>query len=109
MSDCGDPDSPGADFEALNPLREDAVRYPGATREGRPCALTDNTGRRLPPAEMKAILEALVAGGAFGLRARSAAGSGALALDPWQATHVQIDGELYRLIVRRHEARIEPF
>lgn len=109
MSVFGDRNDPGADFDALNPLREDAVRYEAATRQGRPCALTDNTGRRLPAAEVRAILDALVAGDAFGLRARSAAGSGALALDPWQATHVQIGGDLYRLIVRRHEARIEPF
>lgn len=85
------------------------MRYEALTRQGRPCALTDNTGRRLSAAAVREILDALVANDAFGFRARSAAGGAVIGLDQAQATHVQIGDELFRLVVRRYEARLEPF
>lgn len=100
---------PAADFDALNPLRDDAVRYEAVTRQGRPCALTDNTGRCLPAAAVREVLDGLVANDVFGFRARSAAGAATIGLDQAEATHVQIGDELYRLVVRRYEARLEPF
>jgi hypothetical protein len=100
---------PAADFDALNPLRDDAVRYEAVTRQGRPCALIDNTGRWLPAQDVLGILDGLVANQAFGFRARSPAGAGTVSLDQREAAHVQVGDDLYRLIICRYEARIEPF
>lgn len=100
---------PAADFDALNPLRDDAVRYDGLTRQGRPCSLIDNTGERLPAEAVRAILEGLIANDIFGFRARSPAGGASARLDQRQAAHVQVGGDLYRLVVGRYEARIERF
>ncbi len=107
-------DTPGAPPASVNcvtpdPLRPDAVRVEGATRRGRPCALVDNTGDALPRAELESLLADLVAADAFGFRAASAAGGDTLDLDAPQAAHVQIAGRLYRLLVHRFEARLEPF
>lgn len=100
---------PTADFESLNPLHPDAVRYRGTTRSGRSCVLVDNTGARLAPEEMRSILEALIAADAFGFQSRSAAGANTLDLARREGGHIQVAGELYRLIVFRYEARVEKF
>jgi hypothetical protein len=66
----------------------------------------DNSGDGLPPTELGDILARLVAADAFEFRAT---GGEALALDAPQVAHIQVAGRLYRLIVLRREARIEPF
>lgn len=102
------PDPPGG-FEAANPLRDDAVRLDGITRGGRPCALIDNTGRALPHAELQALLDALIEADSFGFSVLSAKGGSTLSLDRRESAHVQIAGDLFRLLVHRYEARVEPF
>jgi hypothetical protein len=104
--------TPGAapdDFAGANPLRPDAVRLAGTTRRGKACELIDNTGRGLPRDELAALLEALIEQDRFGFALASAKGGTTLALDRHEAAHVQIDGGLYRLLVHRHTARLEPF
>ncbi len=108
MSDTPLP-APEAGGAAFGPLRPDAIRIQGVTRRGRPCALVDNTGERLPTDELQAILEALIAQERFGFALSSAAGGATLDLDRPETAHVQIAGGLYRLIVHRYEARVEPF
>lgn len=109
MADPPDFLPPAADFETLNPLRPDAVHYRATTRSGKPCALVDNTGARLPAKEMHSILEALIAADAFGFKSRSAAGANTLDPARREGGHIQVAGELYRLIVFRYEARVERF
>jgi hypothetical protein len=103
-----DPAAAG-DFDAVNPLRSDAVRVPGTTRRGKRCELVDNTGRALPRSELQALLDALIAADAFGFALASARGGATLDLARRESAHVQVSGELYRLLVWRYEARLEPF
>lgn len=100
---------PSADFEACNPLRPDAVRLAGTTRGGKPCVLINNTGQVLPEHELRQILAGLIDNNVFGVKGRSASGANTIALARREASHVQIGVDLYRLIVYRYEARIEPF
>jgi hypothetical protein len=109
MSDTPAPLEPAEDFHTLNPLRPDSVRLQGATRRGKPCELVDNTGESLPRAELEAILSALIAADAFGFNIASAKGGHTLDLERRESAHVQIGEKLYRLLVYRYEARIEPF
>jgi hypothetical protein len=97
------------DFEAANPLRPDATRLGGTTRRGKHCELIDNSGDRLPAEELRAILDALIREGRFGFAAATAAGGSTLDLARREGAHIQVDGRLYRLIVYRYQARIEPF
>jgi hypothetical protein len=96
-------------YDTLNPLRPDAVRVAGTTRRGKPCELVDNTGRGLPRDELAALLQALVDADRFGFSLASAGGGAALPLDRRDFAHVQVAGELFRLIVHRYHARLEPF
>lgn len=97
------------DFDALNPLRADAVRVEGMTRGGKPCVLLDNTGDRLPLAELKDILQGLIEQEAFGFKVLSPSGGATLDLDRRECAHIQIGDRLYRLLIYRLEARIELF
>lgn len=96
-------------YDTLNPLRPDAVRLAGTTRRGRPCALVDNTGAGLPHAELAALLDALIAADRFGFALASSGGGESLPLERRDFGHVQVAGGLYRLLVHRYEARLEPF
>lgn len=91
------------------PLRADAVRVAGTTRRGRPCTLIDNTGERLPELELRELLAALIAQDRFGFHAASPAGGSTLLIDQPETAHIQVGAKLYRLILLRYEARIEPF
>jgi hypothetical protein len=97
------------DFDAANPLRPGATRLRGTTRRGKACELIDNSGDRLPLPELQAILDALVREARFGFAAASAAGGATLDLARREGAHIQVGGQLYRLIVYRYQARIEPF
>jgi hypothetical protein len=97
------------DFDAANPLRPGARRLGGTTRRGRPCELIDNSGDQLPLAELQAILDALIRAERFGFAAASAAGGSTLDLARREAAHIQVGDRLYRLILYRYQARIEPF
>lgn len=100
---------PAVDFDAQNPLRIDAVVITGSTARGKRCELIDNTGAQLPRAELEAILHGLIENGVFGFRPVSAGGADAIRLERREAGHVQVGENLYRLIVYRYQARLEPF
>lgn len=107
-------DTPGSRPDAVNCVtpegqRPDAVRITGTTRRGRPCALVDDTGDALPRAELESLLEDLIAAEAFGFHGASAAGRDTIDLEAPRMAHVQLAGRLYRLLVHRFEARLEPF
>ncbi len=83
------------------------LRVEGRTARGRVCELIDNSGDAIPAPELERLLGELIAGGAFGFRAKGAAA--AVALGEPEFAHVQILGRLYRLIVERYSARLERF
>lgn len=100
---------PNADFDAANPLRPDAVSVEGCNARGKRCRLINNSGDPIPIAELQTLLEQLIAAEVFGFTTMSAAGGSALNLDRRESAHVQLGEKLYRLIVYRYEARLEPF
>lgn len=100
---------PNIDFDAHNPLRADAVVVTGTTRRGKHCELIDNTGAHLPRAELEAILAGLVGNEVFGFHPVSAGGADSIRLERREGGHVQVGNKLYRLIVYRYQARLEPF
>lgn len=109
MSDTSQFVDPNADFDENNPLRDDAVYYPGNTKRGKACELVDNTGCALAPDECKDILAELIENDLFGFHPFSANGGETISLDRRESTHVQVGDDLYRLIVFRYQARIENF
>lgn len=96
-------------FEQHNPLRENARRLAGCTLRGKPCSLLDNSGDALPESELALILDSLIQQDKFGFKPRSNLGASAINLERREASHIQIGEKLYRLIIFRFEARIEPF
>ncbi|HKK14229.1 MAG TPA: hypothetical protein VKA14_06165 [Gammaproteobacteria bacterium] len=80
----------------------------GRTRSGRPCRIVDSTGRA-DPRDLKELLDDLIREDRFGVQGMSAAGENRITLGAPQFTHIQLGTELYRLIVSRYEARVEPF
>jgi hypothetical protein len=82
-------------------------RVRGRTARGRPCELVNRTGDALPRPELERLLAELVAARAFEFQARG--GGEGVALGRPQFAHVQVAGRLYRLIVERRAARLEPF
>jgi len=109
MSDTPAPPPCQGEFDRLNPIRPDATRLTGVTRRGRPCELIDNTGTGLTEADLREILDALIEHDRFGLALRSASGGSTLDPERREAGHVQIGARLFRLLLSRHTARIEPF
>lgn len=83
-------------------------RVQGRTRRGRACELVDCTGESIPRDALEGLLADLVAADAFEFRALSK-DSATLRLDRPGFGHVQIGERLYRLIVERSCARLEPF
>lgn len=100
---------PSIDFDAHNPLRADAIVVAGTTRRGKHCELIDNTGAKLPRAELEAIFSGLIENDVFGFHPVSAGGADAIRLERREGGHVQVGDNLYRLIVYRYQARLEPF
>lgn len=98
-----------ADSPAGSPLRDDARVYAARTQAGKVCRLIDNSGHALPEGELREILQRLIAAKLFGFRSLSASGGDAISLEHAECAHVQIGDRLYRLILHRYEARIEPF
>lgn len=98
-----------AGAEGGAPLRTDALVIERRDPGGRPCRLIDNTGAGLARADLDALLDELIAGGAFAPGLRSRAGESTVPLQQAQFAHVQIGGSLFRLVVERRSARLEPF
>ena len=74
---------------------------------GRNCALIDCTGDAIPRAELERLLGELIAADAFGFRLTGDAVG--ISLAQARFAHVQLGERLYRLIVERDRARLEPF
>lgn len=78
------------------------------TFHGREVTLTDRTGT-CPEAEMQEILDALIREGRFGLAGMSNSGSATIQLGTPEGAHIQVGGELYRLVITGYEAVIDKF
>lgn len=95
-ADCGQEISPQATI------------VEGVAHNGKPCRLIDNTGS-IERGELEGLLEQLIEAKRFGISGLSAAGSNSIRLGAPEFTHVQIGGQLYRLILLPYHARIEAF
>jgi len=90
---------------SVNP---DAVIIEGLTKSGKPCRVVDNTAS-VERAELAGLLADLIEQDRFGIRGMSAAGENTVTLGAPVFTHIQLGGEIYRLLVLPYEARIEHF
>jgi len=109
MRDTPAPPPPPGEFDRLNPIRPDATRVTGVTRRGKACELLDNTGAGLSIEALQEVLEALIAQDRFGMAMTSAAGGSTLDLARREVGHIQIGDDLFRLLLHRYTARLEPF
>lgn len=96
------------DYHRENPLHPDAVIIDGTAHNGKPCRIVDNTAS-VPEAELRELLESLVAERAFGLGGKTVSGGNTITLGAPEGTHIQIGEGLYRLVMFPYEARVEPF
>ncbi|MGA7801990.1 MAG: hypothetical protein WCC36_14385 [Gammaproteobacteria bacterium] len=103
MADHSDAD--GDSDSAANP---GAVVVEGVTRTGKPCRVVDNTGS-VECSELEGLLADLIEQDRFGIRGMSAAGENTVTLGAPVFTHIQLGGQVYRLLVLPYEARIERF
>ncbi|HKK13413.1 MAG TPA: hypothetical protein VKA14_02000 [Gammaproteobacteria bacterium] len=78
------------------------------TYHGREVTLTDKTAS-CPEAELQEILDALVAEGKFGIAGMSNSGSATIQIGAPEGAHIQIGGELYRLVITGYEAYVDKF
>lgn len=78
------------------------------TKSGKPCRVVDNTAS-VERAELAGLLADLIEHDRFGIRGMSAAGENTVTLGAPVFTHIQLGGEIYRLLVLPYEARIERF
>ncbi len=90
-----------------NGAETEGLRVERRSDRGRTCALIDRTGDALSRAELEGLLEALIAVDAFGFQITGDAAG--IALAQARFAHVQVGDRLYRLIVERDSARLEPF
>ena len=101
-------DSPIEEESGLPPLRSDAVILEGMTKRGKPCRLIDNTVSA-PREELAALLNDLIEQEHFGPSGLSMAGSNTISIGTPQSAHVQLGGNIYRMIVVDYAARLEVF
>ncbi len=80
----------------------------GVAHNGKPCALRDHTGR-IPLPELQSLLEDLIANKQFGLTGRSQPGVNTIQLGAPTFTHIQLAGDLYRLVLLPYEANLYEF
>lgn len=95
-------------FHRDHPQHPDARVVEGRTGNGKPCRLVDNTAS-VDPAELAALLEDLIRTRRFGLGGQSTGPDHAITIGGPVGTHIQLGGQLYRLLVFPYEARIEAF
>ena len=89
-------------------IRPDATIIEGVAHNGKPCRIVDNTAT-VPEADLRALLQQLIADKRFGLGGMSVAGGSRIAIGEPIGTHLQIGSELYRILLFPYEARIESF
>lgn len=100
--------------DPLNRFRRDHPRHPDArvieasTHTGRPCRIVDNTGS-VEPADLAALLEDLIRERRFGYWGLATGPDAAVSLEGPVGSHIQLGGQLYRLVLFPYEARIERF
>lgn len=93
--------------EAEHSLSDNAIVVQGETLSGKPCRIVDNTGT-ISEAELRQLLEQLVEQNEFGIKGLSD-GQGIMKLGEPRLAHIQIEGDLYRLVLLPYEARIEKY
>lgn len=76
-------------------------------RQGKPCTLIDTTGT-IPAIELEKLMQSLIENEVFGLKLISDS-SGMIKTEQAQMHHIQIRGELFRVLINRYEASIEKF
>lgn len=92
----------------LPPLRSDAVILKAKTKRGKLCRVIDNTVS-VPREELEALLNDLIEQEHFGPSGLSVAGGNTISIGAPQSAHVQLGGNIYRMIVVDYEARLEDF
>ena len=92
----------------LPPLRSDAAILEGKTKRGKPCRVIDNTVS-VPREDLAGLLNDLIEQEHFGPSGLSMAGSNTIRIGAPQSAHVQLGGNIYRMIVVAYEARLEEF
>lgn len=90
-----------------NGAETEGLRVEGCSDRGRTCTLIDRTGDAVSRAELERLLEELIAADAFGFQLTGDAAG--ISLAQARFAHVQVGDRLYRLIVERDSARLEPF
>lgn len=106
------PDVPDSDRRAAKSVTDSshpgALIVEGATASGKRCRVIDNTGT-VERAELLNLLDKLISEKRFGFSGVSSAGGSTVTIGAPVFAHVQLGGELYRLILFPYEARIERF
>jgi hypothetical protein len=80
----------------------------GLTHNGKTCRLLDHTGR-VPMTELQSLLDDLIANKQFGLSGRSVQGGNVIRFGEPIFTHIQLAGDLYRLVLLPYEANLYEF
>lgn len=93
--------------ESEQALSENAIVVQGETLAGKPCRIVDNTGS-IPETELVRLLDELVQQNEFGIKGLSDS-QGNMKLGEPRLAHIQIEGDLYRLVLLPYEARIEKY
>lgn len=88
-------------------MKAEGLRVEARSDRGRICALIDYTGDAIPRGELERLLKELIAADAFGFQLTGDAAG--IPLAQARFAHVQVGERLYRLIVERDRARLEPF
>ena len=89
-------------------IGETAIIVQGIALNGKPCRLVDNTGTASEEI-LRDLLANLIRERCFGFSVSSGGGESTVSLDRPTFGHVQLDERVYRLIVRKYEARLEAF
>lgn len=104
-------DTPKKNAEALaesTATPENIQIIEGVAHNGKTCTLRDHTGR-IPLPELESLLADLIANKQFGLTGRSQPGVNTIQLGAPTFTHIQLAGELYRLVLLPYEANLYEF
>ena len=88
-------------------ISEGATIVEATNVQGKTCQLVDNTGT-IDHQTLKNLLSELIDGNQFGINALSSQ-NGVINIDKPRLTHIQINKELYRLLLYRYQAIIESF
>lgn len=80
----------------------------GVAKNGKPCSIVDNTGQ-IKPETLQAMLDQFIEENRFGFSLLSAPGESSIRLGEPLFAHIQIEEQLYRVILHSYEIRIDSF